>query len=79
VKPSSAAVLRFLRSHPEGLTSQIAFRAHLGTRLSGRIFDLRAEGFDIRSEWEGDGTTRWARYVLVERRADRGVQEALAL
>ena len=67
MKPSSRAVLAFLRSHPEGLTSQIAFHAHLGTRLSGRIFDLREAGLTIRTEWETDGRARWARYFLDEK------------
>lgn len=80
MKPSSRAVLDFLRTHPEGLTSQTAFRALHCTRLAARVADLRADGWRIESVPETDGKSRWARYYLIEpARVTRGVQEALSL
>ena len=31
-------------------------------RLSARIYDLREKGFNIKTEWLGNGSTRYARY-----------------
>ena len=33
-------------------------------RLSARIFDLRAMGYNIHTHWAGKGKTRYARYRL---------------
>lgn len=33
-------------------------------RLSGRIFDIRHMGYEIITEWETNGTARYARYWL---------------
>jgi hypothetical protein len=64
--PSSAAVLRLLRSHPEGVTPLMALEEARCLRLAARISDLRADGYPIRSELVTKGDKRWARYVLVE-------------
>ena len=62
-------VLDFLKTHSNGITSQDAFERFGITRLSGRIFDLRAMGYNISTEQEtsknryGDSTT-YARYKL---------------
>ncbi len=36
-------------------------------RLGARIYDLKAEGHSIITEWESDGEKRWAKYSLARR------------
>lgn len=36
-------------------------------RLGARIYDLKAEGHDIITEFETDGEKRWAKYSLARR------------
>ena len=40
-------VLKHLKNHKNGITSMTAFERYGITRLSGRIFELRQEGFEI--------------------------------
>jgi hypothetical protein len=49
VKPQSAAVLRLLRER-DGITALEALQEAGCLRLAARIADLRADGFDIRSD-----------------------------
>ena len=46
------------------LTQRGAANAFNIWRLSARIYDLRNMGFNIRTEWIGEGNTRYARYRL---------------
>jgi hypothetical protein len=64
VKPSARRVLDYLQTH-DGVTELEAVHAHLGTRLSGRIFELKAAGYPIVDEWESYGDSRYKRYRLV--------------
>ena len=47
----NARLLNFLESHPEGITSLEAFNALGCTRLSERVRELTALGYDIDKEW----------------------------
>ena len=67
MKPSAAAVLDLLRMNPAGVTSLEALYAGCGSRLAGRIHELRTEGFDVTSTYETtDKGARICRYRLVE-------------
>ena len=67
MKPQSRAVLELLRRHPQsGVTQQQAIAVLACYRLAARVADLRADGFDIRSESVTQGGVRFARYRLVE-------------
>ena len=67
MKPSTAAVLDLLRRHPQsGVTQQQAIAVLSCYRLAARVSDLRAEGYDVRSELVTQGGVRFARYRLVE-------------
>ncbi len=64
-------VLQFMREH-RGITSMEAFDRFGITRLSGRIFELRREGYDIETVNEESKNrygrpVRYARYILHER------------
>ncbi|MFZ0324599.1 MAG: helix-turn-helix domain-containing protein [Actinomycetes bacterium] len=64
MKPQSAAVLRLLEDHPEGVTQHDAIRDVGCYRLAARIADLRADGVRIEAESVTfDGHT-FARYRL---------------
>ena len=62
-------ILNYIKSHGS-ITSLEAFKEIGCTRLSGRIFDLKKQGYNIVSEMETvptrDGTARVAVYRLVE-------------
>ena len=58
-----AAILDAL-SHGKTFTSLDAVHLFGSTRLGGRIYDLRQQGYDIESVWETDGKKRWVRYRL---------------
>lgn len=69
MKPQTRLVLSLLRSDPEGITSLDALYAGCGSRLAGRVHELRAAGYDVRTAWETtDNGARIARYVLVPAR-----------
>lgn len=56
-------VLRFIREHGSITTWQAIHKVHC-TRLSGRIYDLKDQGYRIKKRMvKGDGT-RYARYSL---------------
>lgn len=74
MKPHTLAVLELLRKRGAHGTTALDALSTVGTfRLSGRIHELRAEGFDITSEMVTvPSGARIARYVLHERtRLDR--------
>ena len=50
MKPGTAAALALLRAHPEGITSLDALLAGCGSRLAARVAELKADGYDVRSE-----------------------------
>lgn len=62
-------ILDYIKSHGS-ITSLEAFRLFGCTRLSGRIFDLKKQGYNITSGMETvptrNGTARVAVYRLVE-------------
>lgn len=62
-------ILKYLKTHKKGITPLDALRLFGCMRLSGRIFNLREEGHDIRTEIETveyeDGSKKcFARYYL---------------
>ncbi len=66
MKPQTAALLRLLRAHPEGVTPLQVWRAIGSYRAGARVYELRREGYDVATRWDRDGDARFARYVLVE-------------
>jgi hypothetical protein len=65
LKPSSAAVLRLLERHPEGITPFDALAEARCMRLAARVSDLRADGYTIDAELVTSNGKRFARYRLV--------------
>lgn len=53
-------VLEYLKKH-KGITSIEAIEKFGATRLSGIIYDLRASGLNIKSEWES-GINRYGNH-----------------
>lgn len=47
IKSQKAQVLKHLQNHKNGITSMTAFERYGITRLSGRIHELRGEGYSI--------------------------------
>lgn len=43
-------ILKHLQTHKRGITPQQAMERYGIMRLSGRIFDLRQDGYDIKTE-----------------------------
>lgn len=62
-------IIKYLKQN-KSITSLEAFKLFGCTRLSGRIFDLKKQGYNIVSEMETvptrNGTARVAVYRLVE-------------
>ena len=65
MKPQTASILRLLIRHPEGVTQLQALEEARCLRLAARVADLRADGFDIRSELVSGNGKRWAKYTLI--------------
>lgn len=69
-RTQKAQVLKHLKNHKNGITSMTAFERYGITRLSGRIFELRRDGYDIITDnvteknKNGHAVT-YARYRLV--------------
>lgn len=61
-------ILNYLKNHKRGLTPLDAWLKFGCYRLGARIFELRAEGWDIRTDLEDnpDGEGKHARYFLME-------------
>jgi hypothetical protein len=80
-KPSAALVLALLADSPHGLTQLEVLDLGAGDSLAQRVHELRAEGHDIRGEYERTPRgARVVRYRLVQPQpVYRGRQEALAL
>lgn len=79
MKPSAEAVLALLRNRPAGITSLDALVAGCGSRLAGRVFELREAGHDITSTYESTPKgARVVRYRLADSRPMpmTGTQEA---
>lgn len=47
VKSQREQILKHLQNHKNGITPMIAFERYGITRLSGRIFELRKQGYEI--------------------------------
>ncbi len=67
MKPQTRAVLALLRERPAGVTAIDALSAIGSFRLAARIWELRAEVYEIRSDSITTGSgKRVERYRLVE-------------
>lgn len=67
MKPSSARILELLRERPQGLTSLDALASAGCWRLGARIWDLRAEGYEIESKLVTTPSGKHvAKYVLLD-------------
>lgn len=49
-RTQTSDILNYLRSHKNGITSKEAFEKYGATRLSGIIWSLRKQGYNIISE-----------------------------
>jgi hypothetical protein len=75
VKPQTLAVLALLREFGDGGVTPSEARDIVGTdRLAARIWELRAEGFDVETtHWTTPrGKKTVARYILRERTGQLG-------
>lgn len=64
-------ILRYMKNHKKGITALKALEVCGCLRLSGRIWDLRHDGYDIKTDMIAvkgvDGETKYvAQYSLVE-------------
>ena len=67
MKPQTRACLEMLRRHPEGVTALTALDEVGSFRLGARIYELKAEGYDVETLWtETYSGKRIAKYVLRE-------------
>lgn len=67
MKPGTSDVLRLLRVHPEGVTALDALDEVGSFRLGARVYELRAEGYDVDSEYVTTPSgKRIVRYTLRE-------------
>ena len=67
MKNSTKIVLALLHLNPDGITSLDAWKMGGGSRLSGRILELRQAGYPIETEWvTTPNRARIARYKLVD-------------
>jgi hypothetical protein len=67
VKPGTRAVLELLRLRPSGVTALDALDAVGSFRLGARIYELKAEGYEIETAWtETFSGKRIAKYRLHE-------------
>lgn len=66
MKPSTRAVLDLLRAHPEGVTPLDALDEVGSFRLGARVYELKAEGYNVETRWWSVNGKRVARYVLHE-------------
>jgi hypothetical protein len=62
-------ILKYMKTHKKGITALKALEICGCLRLSGRIFDLRKQGYEIKREMiavrgEGGDTKYVARYSL---------------
>ena len=76
MKSQEQKVLDYIREHGS-ITTNDAYRDLHITQLGTRIFNLRAQGYDIETTDEkyknAQGQTiRWAKYILHEVENDRG-------
>lgn len=56
-------ILKFMRTHGS-ITSMQAFKRLSCTRLSGRIYDLKEQGYRIKDRQVSQGRTHFKRYSL---------------
>ena len=71
MKARKEKILQYMKTHKRGITTLQAINLFGETRLSGRIFDLRADGHIIDSDWvevkNRDGkTVRVVSYHLIK-------------
>lgn len=70
IKSQKEQVLKHLQNHKNGITSMTAFERYGITRLSGRIHELRRDGYliitdNVTTKNKFGHTTTYARYRLV--------------
>ena len=51
MKSRKEKILQYMKTHKRGITTLQAIKTFGETRLSGRIYDLRADGHIIDSDW----------------------------
>lgn len=67
MKPQTRAILALLRERHDGITAIDALSAVGSFRLAARIWELRADGYEIRADSITTGSgKRIERYRLVE-------------
>ena len=59
-------ILNFMKTHKKGITSKDAFERFGSTRLSGLIYSLRKQGYDITTHYE-NVMTRYGNMVEIAR------------
>ena len=80
-KTQTSEILKYMKSHKKGITSKEAFELFGATRLSGLIFQLKKQGYRIKTE-SVRVNTRYedivvvARYSLVDKDNPKGVKFA---
>lgn len=71
MKSQEQKVLDYIREHGS-ITTNDAYRDLHITQLGTRIFNLRAQGYDIQCDMTYKGRTKWGRYTLLEGKRDNG-------
>lgn len=64
IESQAAAILRYMQEHKRGITPLDALNNFGCLRLSARIWDLRAKGFEI--ETKPVKGKQYVRYVLIK-------------
>lgn len=63
-KTQEATILEHLMAYGS-ITSWDAIQKYRITRLSAKIYDLKKMGYRIRTDFESNEDTHWARYTLI--------------
>lgn len=63
-KTQEATILEHLMAYGS-ITSWEAIQKYRITRLSAKIYDLKKMGYRIRTDFESNEETHWARYTLI--------------
>jgi predicted fused transcriptional regulator/phosphomethylpyrimidine kinase len=63
MESQNKTILNHLKKHGY-ITAYLAVRLYGIFRLSGRIYDLKKQGFNIASKLEFNKSKHWARYFL---------------
>lgn len=80
-KTQTSEILKYMKTHKKGITSKEAFEYFGATRLSGLIFEMKRQGYLIKTE-SVEVKTRYgnkvnvARYSLVNPKNPKGTRFA---